>query len=65
MTDWISFDIAEPKTAKRLLIKLKDGRELTAVRFHTELCFEGIGFQECWDLQMISTHWKYLKGTPK
>lgn len=63
--NWINFQDQMPKTAKRLLIKLKDGRELKGVRFHNELWFEevasGLINSTHWDLDLQSEYWSYIK----
>jgi len=64
LPEWTSFNVANPKTGTSLLIKLKDGRELNGVRFHVELHFQDVANGSLkdshWDLQMQSTHWKYI-----
>ena len=57
---WTSFDIANPKTAIKILIKLADGRELKGCRIHTELLFDDT-MKDNWELQQQATHWKYIK----
>lgn len=60
LNGWTSFDIANPNTAKKLIIRLNDGRELPGVRLHNDLEFDGFGFSESYDLQLKATHWKYI-----
>ena len=65
LQEWISFNDANPETAKKIMIKLKDGRELLGARLHTELHFDEIANEKLkachWDLQLQATHWKYIK----